>query len=180
MSDKPALPSKREQPRRGGGPDAVWPEGPQAPRRGDLLSDPALFDGVMARRVVAYILDGFAIGALALVAWMLLAGLSVLTFGLTWPLMAILAVLPLLYHSLTIAAMGATPGMCILDVEVRLLNGMRPDLPHAVLLTILFYATVSLTSGLVLLVALFNRRSRCLHDMLTGVVTVRRSVLHPA
>lgn len=185
MSDKDALPAKTRIPGGGGrGPDAEWPEDPSGTQgRGqgtgydayDPLQSEDLFEGVLFRRVVAYILDGIALGVLWLLGWLLLSGLTAVTFGLASPLMILLFVLPLLYHSLTIAGFAATPGMRLLDIEVRLLNGQRPDLAHAVLLTILFYATVWLTASLILLIALFNRRGRCLHDFLTGTLVVRRS-----
>jgi uncharacterized RDD family membrane protein YckC len=37
----------------------------------------------------------------------------------------------------------------------------------------LFYLTVGATASLVLLFALFNRRKRTLHDVLTGMLMVR-------
>ncbi|HMB77984.1 MAG TPA: RDD family protein [Kiloniellaceae bacterium] len=180
MTDKRALPGGQEPPKGGNGPDALWPEGSPAHRHDDVLQAPELFDGIMVRRVVAYVLDGIAVGLLWILAWLILAALTTITFGLTSPLMVILFLLPLIYHSLSIAYLGATPGMCLLDVEVRLLNGQRPDLPHAILFTILFFATTWMTAFLVLLVALFNRRGRCLHDILTGLLLVRRSALSPA
>lgn len=179
MSDRFTLPGAKNGPNRSRSTDAAWPEEPGGAGPYDPLQSAALFDGVLMRRVIAYVLDGILLCVVGLIAWLILTTLTALSFGLLSPLMLILAVLPLAYHSLTIAWLGGTPGMCFLDVEVRLLNGARPDLPHAVLLTILFYATIWLTASLVLLVALFNRRGRCLHDMMTGVLVVRRSALHP-
>jgi uncharacterized RDD family membrane protein YckC len=45
---------------------------------------------------------------------------------------------------------------------------------QAILMAVLFYATIGPTGGLVLLVALFNGRRRTLHDLLSGTVVVRR------
>jgi uncharacterized RDD family membrane protein YckC len=47
-------------------------------------------------------------------------------------------------------------------------------------MTILFYVTVPPTGGLLLLFALFDRRLRCIHDLLSGVTVIRRSALSAA
>jgi uncharacterized RDD family membrane protein YckC len=173
MTDKPPLPVKAGiPPKRGSRDDAPWPEETVEPLRAQ-----GLLEGVVARRIVAYILDGIFISLLALVAWFVLSILTALTFGLASPLLLLLPLLALAYHSLTIGTFGATPGMQIFDIEVRLLNGMRPDLPQALLLTVVFYATVWFTAWLVLLVALLNPRRRCVHDFLTGTLVLRSSVL---
>ena len=173
MTEKPSLPVKAGSPlKRASAADAPWPEVAVDP-----LQSQGLFDGVAARRIVAYILDGIFIGLIALIAWFVLSIVTALTFGLASPLLLLLAILPLAYHSLTIGIFGATPGMQFFDIEVRLLNGMRPDLPQALLLTVVFYATVWFTAWLVLLVALFNPRRRCLHDFLAGTLVLRSSVL---
>ncbi|MEE8534923.1 MAG: RDD family protein, partial [Kiloniellales bacterium] len=82
------------------------------------------------------------------------------------------------YHSYFVGHDGATPGMRLLDVEIRVWTGRRPDYVQAFLVALLFYATVLPTSWLVLVVALFNERNRTLHDLLTGTLAVRRS-RHP-
>lgn len=40
----------------------------------------------------------------------------------------------------------------------------------------LFYATLAITCSLILLVVLFNDRRRTIHDYLSGVVVVRRTM----
>jgi fatty-acyl-CoA synthase len=44
----------------------------------------------------------------------------------------------------------------------------------ALIQIVLFYFTVSVTGGLVLLVVLFNRHRRTLHDILSHLVVLRR------
>ena len=46
---------------------------------------------------------------------------------------------------------------------------------QAFVLTALFYVTIALTSPLILIVALFTRHRRTLHDMLSGTLTLRRA-----
>jgi uncharacterized RDD family membrane protein YckC len=75
---------------------------------------------------------------------------------------------------------SATPGMRIMDITVRTWDGRRPGYFQAVVQTILFYATVGLTTWLILAVALFNGRRRCLHDYLCGTLVVRASIFEKA
>ena len=139
-------------------------------RIADSLDRRELFDGIVGRRVAAYLIDV----AILLGFGLFLFGLVVLTLGLLGGMVAFLApVIPLAYHTLLIGGRdSATLGMRMMGVEVRTLTGDRPDLLQAFLLTALFYATMALT-GLLLVVALFNERGRCLHDWLSGTVTVR-------
>ena len=67
--------------------------------------------------------------------------------------------------------------MKLLDLETRTWNGARPDYLQALVMTFLFYASIVITWFLVLLVPLFNERRRTLHDLISGVVVVRRSRL---
>ncbi len=62
--------------------------------------------------------------------------------------------------------------MRALGLKVAVWNGRSPSYAQALLQTLLFYATVPATNGLVLLVSLCNDRGRCLHDILCGTVVV--------
>lgn len=151
--------------------DAPWEGLPPDP-----LDDPELYDGVVWRRAVGYLVDVVLIAIAGFCVWVLLGLLTLLSFGLLLPLqIVVLTLLPLAYHTWFIGSAGATPGMRLFDVELRCWTGERPDFPRAALQTALFYVTVALTSWLVLIVALFNDRSRTLHDYLAGTLGVRRS-----
>ena len=151
--------------------DASWGDMPPDP-----LDDPDLYDGVMWRRAGAYVVDLMAILVLMFVAWFILGLMTVLSFGLLMPIKVItLALLPTAYHTFFIGSSAATPGMRFFDVELRTWTGGKPDYIQAFLQTVLFYTTVSLTSFLVLIVALFNDRRRTLHDLMAGTVGVRHS-----
>ena len=151
------------------------PEKPELPfawtQEPDPLSRPELFDGVMFRRVIAYLIDVTILSGAVLFLWFLV----VVTLGLLGPIAALVTpVIPIAYHSLLIGGPNsATIGMRMMGIEVRRLDGGRPDLGLALMQTLLFYATLALT-GLLLIVALFNDRRRCLHDWLSGTVTVVR------
>jgi len=156
--------------------DSAWQGAPPDP-----LDDPEFYDGVIWRRSIAYLLDVVLIGIAGLCLWILLGLLSVLTFGLLLPLkIVVLVCLPIAYHTYFIGRSGATPGMRLFDVELRSWTGARPNFVQACLQTVLFYVTVTLTTWLILLVALFNDRCRTLHDFLAGTVAVRHSRLQGA
>ena len=137
---------------------------------------PALYEGLLLRRVLAYLIDVVLIGIVAAILWFVLSIFTVVSFGLLAPLQAlILALWPITYHSLLIALCSATIGMSIMDIEIRTMAGGRPNLAQAVIATVVFYASITLTSFLILLITLFEDRGRTLHDMITGTLAVRRS-----
>lgn len=135
----------------------------------DPLSRPELFEGVLLKRVLAYLIDVAILLGVTGFMWLLV----ILTLGLLAFGAAILTpLIPLAYHTLLIGGRdSATIGMRIMGVHVRSMNGGAPDYLQAGLLTLLFYASMALT-GLLLIVAFFNERGRCLHDYLSGTITV--------
>ena len=138
---------------------------------------PWLYGGVVFRRSIAYLFDILVIAVLGLCLGLVLSVIGILTFGLLSPLAIIaMAVWPLAYHSFFIATRGATPGMRLFGIELRDWSGKAVEPAQAVLVVLLFYVTVSLTAWLVLIVVLFNTRSRALHDILASTIVVRREV----
>ncbi len=147
--------------------DAAWLDEPPDP-----LDDPQLYDGLIGRRILGYLIDVAVLMMLAGGLWLL----NMLTLFLLSPvILPLLGLLPLAYHSFFVGRNGATPGMNFLDLEVRSWTGGPPDYIQAIILTVLFY--LSLTLWPVLIFALFNERRRMLHDYLAGTITVRRSRL---
>jgi uncharacterized RDD family membrane protein YckC len=148
----------------------------------EWLDRPEHFQGLAWRRVVAYLVDGVVLSVIGLGVWLLFWFAIVVSFGLLAPLLGLIYVamplIPLAYHTLTIGGpRSATVGMRLFDVEMRSWTGRRPEYLQALLATALFYASIGLTAGLILLVGLFNRRRRLLHDLLCGLVAVRASAL---
>ncbi len=141
----------------------------------DPAAFPEIYEGVLWRRVAAYVVDLFCIGALAIVVWCGFVVLWLLSFGLLGPLLWFLfGLLPLAYHTLLLSGRrSATFGMRWFDLELRSVSGERPTFLQALVQTALFYVTVAMTCSLILLFALFNRRHRTLHDVLAGTVMVR-------
>lgn len=142
----------------------------------DPRSVPEAYEGVLLRRVLAYFVDVCIIGVLAVLAWIPLGVLWLLTLGLLGPLLWFLTgLIPLLYHTLLLSGRwSATFGMRLFDIELRSITGERPRFLQALIQTVVFYVTVGLTCWLVLLFALLNRHKRTLQDVLAGTVMVRR------
>lgn len=138
--------------------------------------DPALFEGVIWRRMVAYTMDIFVIGLLLVGYYLLTMLAGIATFGLALPLLVALgAAVPVAYHTLMLGGpKSATLGMQMLGLEMRVWHGGRPSYLQAFLVTVIFYVSINFTAGLILLVALFHNRSRCLHDILCGTLVLRR------
>jgi uncharacterized RDD family membrane protein YckC len=140
----------------------------------DPLSAPELYDGVLWRRPLGYLIDLFLLGFVYLAIGFLTAILSALTFGALAPLQAaVMALLPSIYAATTIGWFGGTPGMRVTGLVVRASTGRPCGIAQGFLMAILFYASVPATSGLILLVPLFSDRRRTAHDMLAGTVVVR-------
>ena len=140
------------------------------------LADSALYEGILSRRVGAYFVDAILILGITLVFDALLVLLGLFTFGLSWLLLGPAGlIVALAYGTLLIGdGGGATPGMRLFGIEARGLNGARPEYFQAFLMTALFYATVSVTGFLILIVAFFTEHNRTAHDFLSGITVVRR------
>ncbi|HUC61039.1 MAG TPA: RDD family protein [Alphaproteobacteria bacterium] len=145
----------------------------------DPLGYPDYYRGIVLRRICAHLLDLFLIVVLVGFLFFLLVTLNVLTFGLLLvPLLLVGPVTTVLYDSLQVGGRhAATLGMRAFGVEVRSWTGNRPEFPQALLRAIVFwglsYMTATLLMWVVLGMALFNTRRRCLHDYLSGTVVIR-------
>jgi uncharacterized RDD family membrane protein YckC len=144
----------------------------------DPVSHPELFAGVLWRRAFAYLIDVCVIAALMIVAWVVFALLTLLSLGLLAPgLWFLFGLIPLGYHTLLVSGpRAATIGMRAFDLELCSWNGERPSFLQALAHIALFYLTVAATCSLILLFALFSRRRRTLHDVLAGMLMLRRPV----
>jgi uncharacterized RDD family membrane protein YckC len=142
------------------------------------LDDASLVDGVLWRRVWAWIIDFLFIAVLAAALWVVLLVLGVVTLGLGFVLMALLPAVPLAYHILFVAGRRhATPGQAMLGLTVRRENDLGPPgLVQSAVFTGLLWLTLSIGFW-PLLATLFTVRHRALHDIAAGVVVVRRDAL---
>ena len=130
----------------------------------------------LGARVAAFIIDWVILAILYGAGMAAAAILGVLTLGLLWaPLAALLPLLPLAYHTLFLSSpRHATPGQAFMGIRaVSVTAGGGPNWLQAGIAVLLFYAGLLLTSGLILIWALFDARGRCLHDILSGTRIVR-------
>jgi uncharacterized RDD family membrane protein YckC len=145
----------------------------------DPLGFPDYYRGVVLRRVCAHLLDLFLILFFIAFFFFVLVALNVVTFGLLLiPLLFVGPITTVLYDSLQVSGRhSATLGMRAFGIEVRSWTGNRPEFAQAFLRAILFwgmsYMTATVLLWIVLGVALFNTRRRCLHDYLSGTVVIR-------
>jgi uncharacterized RDD family membrane protein YckC len=138
------------------------------------LDDDFLTGGVMSRRCVAWVFDVVLIMVLLWVLWWILLMFGLLTLGLGFGAMSILPLVPFLYHFLSLlGASSATPGQRMTGLTVRRDFDLGPPTALQALVSVLVFYLTLITSGLLLVVALFVRRHRTLHDLVSGLVVVR-------
>ncbi|WP_181701878.1 RDD family protein [Chthonobacter albigriseus] len=142
----------------------------------DPLTDGRLYDGVRTRRAIGFLLDAVVLAILTLLASVLIFFLGIFTLGLGWLLYPLLwPVLALIYCAFTMGGPNsATPGMRAMGLEVRQLDGQKLTPVIAAIHSVLFYASVSILTPFVLVVALISDRKRLLHDLVLGTVVVNR------
>lgn len=148
---------------------------------GSHLPDPAtapeLFDGVLTRRVMAYLIDvALLIAAVAVVSLASLV-LGFFTFGIPWVLLPVLIPLIVLgYYAVTLGSpMRATIGMSMFDLVLTPARG-RPLDGWAILIhPIVFWITVWFAWPISLIVALITPRRQMVQDLVTGTLMLRRS-----
>lgn len=134
--------------------------------------------GVLAGRSIGFFVDFLLIG---LIWAMITTGLVVLgfaTFGLTWLLLpSLFPIVALLYNGFTIGGRKqATPGMRLFGVKMRMAEtGGEVTFLIAAVHAIFYYVSVSVLTPFILLVGIVRSDSRMLHDLLAGVIAVRRS-----
>jgi uncharacterized RDD family membrane protein YckC len=142
------------------------------------IDDDFLTEGVLLRRVFAWLIDALLIGLIWIALTLTLVLFGLLTLGLGLPMLGILPFVPFCYHVLFLAGPpSATPGQSALGLVVRRNDDFgRPTLAQAVVSTLLFYASLAF-SGLPLLLALFTVRRRTPHDLISGLVVLRTRAL---
>ncbi len=155
------------------------PDHAQTPMRGDRFAydpdtQPELFEGVLSKRIVAFVVDAVLIVALLIPAALVVFVLGVVTLGIGWLLYSVLFILVALgYVGLTLGGPeSATIGMRMVGVEMRTWSGAPMFALLAVIHALLFWFSVSILTPFILLVGLFTRRRQLLHDLLLGTVVV--------
>jgi uncharacterized RDD family membrane protein YckC len=144
----------------------VYAGTPRNVMRSDALA------GVRTRRILAVCIDlvlvSFLVAALWIVSIVLTFGLALFFLPPLYPFVAFF------YNGLTVSGSRmATPGMRAMDLEMRMSDdGARVPFVNAAVQAVLFY--VSWFFPPIFLVSLVDAEKRCLHDIIAGVVIVRR------
>jgi len=150
------------------------------PHAYDPARDPELFEGVLARRVIAFLIDVIIIMAPVAAAGIFIIMFGLLTFGLGWVLLPLLypgtVIWALIYYGFTFGSpASATLGMRLMDIEMRTWYGAPAYFVLGAVHAIAFYLSVTMLTPLVLLVSFFNERHRLLHDIALGTVVINNA-----
>ena len=147
------------------------------PHAYDPVRDPELFEGVLARRVIAFLIDFFIVAVPIVFAAMFIFAFGVVTLGLAWALYGILSpasvIWALTYFGLTLGGPNsASIGMRMMDIEMRTWYGAPGYFVLGAVHAIAFWFTISFFTPFILLVCFFNQRRRLLHDIMLGTVII--------
>jgi uncharacterized RDD family membrane protein YckC len=148
--------------------------GPTLP---DPSTAPQLFDGVLMRRMFAFVIDTIILGLIATLILVVGTIAGFFTFGLAWLSLPIVIPLAILgYYAATLGApMRATVGMSMLDIVLVPARGYPLDGWKILVHPIVFWITVWIAWPVSLVVALFTPRQQMVQDLVTGTVMLRRS-----
>ena len=151
------------------------------PHAFDPYDQPELFRGVLTRRVVAFLIDLIVLAIPLVLAVIFIAVFGLITLGLGWMLFWLISPLSivwaLVYYGMTLGGPhSATIGMRTMDLELLTWYGAPGYFVLGAVHALVFWATISFLTPLILLVGLFNSRKRLLHDMLLGTVVINRSL----
>jgi uncharacterized RDD family membrane protein YckC len=150
------------------------------PHAYDPATQPELFEGVLARRVVAFLIDLIVISVPLIFLAIFIFMFGLVTLGLGWFLFALMGPLAviwaLLYYGLTFGSLAsATIGMRMVDLEMRTWYGGPAYFVLGAVHAVAYWLTVSFLTPFILLVCLFNSRKRLLHDMLVGTIVINNA-----
>lgn len=154
--------------------------GVAAPHAYDPAVNPELFEGVLARRLVAFLIDLVIIALPLIAAAIFIFVLGLITFGFGWALFWVLSpgsvIWALFYYGMTLGGpQSATLGMRTMNLQMRTWYGAPSYFVLGAVHAIVYWISVSVLSPFILLVGFFNARRRLLHDFLVGTVIINRA-----
>lgn len=142
----------------------------------DPHTAPELFDGVLTRRVMAWIVDTVIISVLIVMMAIAVAIVGIFTLGLLWifmPFFLFFAVL--LYYAATLGSpFRATVGMRIFDLVLTPTRYAPLDGWKVLIHPFVFWLSIWIFWPL-LFIGLFTARRQLLHDIISGTLMLRRS-----
>jgi uncharacterized RDD family membrane protein YckC len=143
----------------------------------DPVSNPELFDGILGRRVGAFLIDMAIISVLVATISVIGGIAGFFTFGLAW--MALLLVIPgvvILYYAVTLGSVRrATIGMGMMDLVLTPTGTTPLNGALAFIHAALFWLTIWISWPISLGIVLFTPRRQMIHDLIVGTLMVRRS-----
>jgi uncharacterized RDD family membrane protein YckC len=150
------------------------------PHAYDPAANPELFEGVLARRFLAFLIDLMIIilpvilvAIFIFIAGIVTLGLGFLLYGLLYPAAILWA---LAYYGLCSARPdSATVGMRVMELELRTWYGTPAYFLLGAVRAVIFWVSVSALTPLILFVGLIDERRRLLHDFLCGTVVINNA-----
>lgn len=142
------------------------------PNLPDPEADAQFYDGVPAKRLIAFALDIALVWGATILLSLMTLGLGFFVFG------ALLIVIDFVYRAGSLAMWSATPGMRLMGIELRAAHGDRFGPAHAVAHTLMFYLVLAFVIAQLISVVMMagTRFGRGLHDAPLGSVMINRPV----
>jgi uncharacterized RDD family membrane protein YckC len=145
------------------------------PHAYDPAANPELFEDVLSRRLVAFVIDLMILAIPVALAAMFIFAAGIITLGFGFFLYLLLppatVIWALAYYGITLGSpRSATIGMRVMDLEMRTWYGTPAYFVLGAVHAVVFWATM--TFPLILAVCFFNERRRLLHDIVLGVVII--------
>jgi uncharacterized RDD family membrane protein YckC len=150
------------------------------PHAYDPATHPELFEGVLARRLIAFVIDLFVIAIPIVFLAILIFVFGVVTLGFGWLLFWLVSpisvIWAIIYFGMTLGGpRSASIGMRVMDIEMRTWYGAPAYFVLGAIHVIAFWFSVSFFTPLILLVCFFNYRRRLLHDIVLGTIIINNS-----
>jgi uncharacterized RDD family membrane protein YckC len=136
----------------------------------DPVEEPRFYDGVPAKRALAWVVDMTLVLVLTLLVGLLTLTAALWVFPLTW------LVIDGLYRLATISGRSATWGMRLMGIELRDHRGQRLDGMQAMIHTVGYLASWMMLLPQILSMGamLATDRKQGLTDLLIGTTAVNR------
>jgi uncharacterized RDD family membrane protein YckC len=147
------------------------------PHAYDPAANPELFDGVPARRIIAFLIDLFILAVPLIFLGIFFFAIGIFTLGIGFALYGLMPIIStiwaLAYYGTTLGGpRSATIGMRVMDIEMRTWYGAPAYFVLGAVHAIAFWVSVSVLTPLILIVCFFNGRRRLLHDMVVGTIVI--------
>jgi uncharacterized RDD family membrane protein YckC len=150
------------------------------PHAYDPVMNPELFEGVLSRRIVAFVVDLVILSIPVVLASIFIFAFGIVTLGLGFMLYGLLypatVIWALVYFGVTLGGpSSATIGMRLMDLEMRTWYGAPAYFVLGAVHAIVFWGSITVLSPFIVLVAFFNERRRLLHDIVLGTVVINNA-----